>query len=29
MSKIINEQGNRYGMVTVKERGPNDNNGKA
>ena len=29
MSKIINETGHRYGMVTVNERGPNDKNGKA
>lgn len=29
MSKPINEAGNRYGMVTVQERGPNDKNGKA
>ena len=29
MSKVINEQGNHYGMITVNERGPNDNNGKA
>ena len=29
MAKVINEIGNRYGMVTVNERGPNDNNGKA
>ena len=26
MAKVINEIGNRYGMVTVNERGPNDNN---
>lgn len=29
MSKLVSEIGNRYGMVTVIERGPNDNNGKA
>lgn len=29
MSKVINETGNQYGMVTVLERGPNDNSGKA
>lgn len=29
MAKVIDETGNRYGMVTVNERGPNDNNGKA
>ena len=29
MSKIIDETGNRYGMITVISRGPNDKNGKA
>ena len=29
MSKVINEIGKQYGMVTVLERGANDNNGKA
>lgn len=29
MAKVIDETGNRYGMITVNERGPNDNNGKA
>ena len=29
MSKLINEIGNRYGMVVVNKRGPNDNHGKA
>jgi len=29
MSKMIDETGKRYGMITVIERGPNDKNGKA